>query len=517
MIGNRRMGKRDSHPKSANVDPAELERDPRTRLVFRKLSDPAYPEILLPDVAGKPGEISIDSSWCLELPLHCYTAPASRPHNMTDCPRCGRLEPERTVAELANGIARSVKNECPEAITAVWTYGMHTWSRNARRLISRLSLDCSFICNFDTGDICRREGVEGAYSDYSLTCVGPSSGFQAQLAAAERRGLKTMAKLESGCPREIHNIPSIPANTRWARKYGRLLKSGVRGAVFAWEFTGYTEEIPGELAAWMSWRPCPPADKLLEKIAARDFGRHNVRTVMNAWHCFDAAMEHFPFSGNVIHFARGPFFIGFTHPLIFDPHNIGELSPQFWLRPGKVHPLFDMDLNWTHPFGTEKCLHSLGKMERRWEHGCSFLEKAPPSAHADPYANGKLLEHKALCRAILCILRTAINLIRFFILRDQYFQEPSNLGLVRCRLTELRDIAKEELANAEEGLACMLRNNRIGHDYVNAAEFTVEMAESKISHTKKLIEEELPLRMFEHSFSMCSRDETLRDDGKKWR
>lgn len=438
--------------------------------------------------------------------LHCYTAPGARGRKNTDCPNCGTVKAHESVAELLNGITRAVKDENPEALSIVWTYGMHTWERNAARFISKLSPESAFMCNFDTNDACVREGVEAAFSDYSLTCVGPSAEFLKQIAAAQKRGMKIMGKLESGCPREIHNIPCIPANTRWGRKYENLLESGVTGAMFVWEFTGYTEEIPGELAGWMSWRPCPSAGKLLEKIAVRDFGESNSPLLMKAWRCFDKAMDYFPFSAQVIHFAQGPFFIGFTQPLIFDVHNPGRLSPQFWLN--GVRQLFDMDLGWTYPFGAEKCLKTIRKMEKQWKKGCAVLDEAGR-------VNTGFSRHRALCRGILCILRTAINLIRFYIVRDKYLSEKSDLKLVRRRLNELSRIAEEELANAEEGLICMRENIMIGHDYVNGGEFTVEMTESKIEHTRNLIENQLPLRMFDHSFGMNSRDETL---GKcKWR
>ncbi|MBI4025231.1 MAG: hypothetical protein HY360_09650 [Verrucomicrobia bacterium] len=449
--------------------------------------------------------------------LHCYTAPVARPRNQTDCLRCGKKDPEQTVAYLVNGIAHAVKQERCEARVAVWPYCSGTWTKtpNAKDLVSKLSADCDFLGNFDTGDRCQRKGVEAVFTDYSLTNVGPSADFRSQAAAAKRRGLKVLAKLESGCPRDIHNVPSIPANTRWARKYANVLESGVSGAMFAWEFTGYTEEIAGELAGWMSWRPCLPARELLRRLAARDFGARNAAGVLKAWRWFDRAMDWFPFSGFTTHFARGSFFIGFTHPLIFDPHRPGELSPQFWLHSTRM--LFNVDLQWTHPFGAANCLRTLRQMEQRWDRGCRLLERIRSPGRKNSCVTAKQIEHQALGRGILCTLRTAINLIRFHRLRDQYFHEASNLRLVRRRLTALRDIAKEELANAEEGLACMQRNPRIGHDYVNGVQFTEEMAQSKIAHTRQIIDEVLPLRMFTHSFSMFARDETLRDDGRKWR
>jgi hypothetical protein len=43
------------------------------------------------------------------------------------------------------------------------------------------------------------------------------------------------------------------------------------------------------------------------------------------------------------------------------------------------------------------------------------------------------------------------------------------------------------------------------------------MAKSKIAHTRRLIEQDLPFRMFVHSIAMSSHDEWLYDDGQRWR
>jgi hypothetical protein len=108
-------------------------------------------------------------------------------------------------------------------------------------------------------------------------------------------------------------------------------------------------------------------------------------------------------------------------------------------------------------------------------------------------------------------------MVEFFTVRDQYFREPSSLVLARRRLTKLREIAKRELANAEEGLCCMRRNIQVGFDYSNRAGFTQAMVEAKLAHTRWLLEWQIPYRMFTHSVSMHSRDEWIWDDAKKYR
>jgi len=454
--------------------------------------------------------------------IHCYTVPNSRSRNQTDCPTCGRKDPEKTVAALVGGVARAVKAVKRDALVAVWPYGASTWAKttDAHQHVSLLPRDCAYMGNFDTGEFGEREGVRFMHYDYSLSLVGPSATFSRQTREALARGLKVMAKVESGVPLEMLSVPCIPANTRWARKYRNVLASGATGAMFAWEFGGYQEEAPWELPGWMSWTPCPAPEEMLRRIAIRDFGEGNAKTVLMGWRCFDKAMDHFcPFSSAAGTW-RGPFYIGFAQPLIFDPSIPGKLSPRFWLgKPGAPDskPLFVSNLLWAFPFGEDACLRSLRKMEKLWAKGCSLLDLAKMSAKADPYAAEKLEKEKALGRGILCMIRTAVNMVRFFSVRDRYLTEASGLRVARQRLTELREIAKAELNNTEEGLQCLQRHIMLGHDYINMGGFTAEMVLSKIAHTKELIERVIPTRMFEHSFMMQSRDEWIRDDGSKWR
>ncbi|MDD5705759.1 MAG: hypothetical protein PHR35_07520, partial [Kiritimatiellae bacterium] len=455
--------------------------------------------------------------------LHCYTAPNSRPKNRTNCPRCSRLDPDRTVADLLSGIAAAVKKIAPDALVVGWTYNAFSWAKTpaATDHVAAFSSDCAYMGNFDTGGTFEREGVTSVSNDYSLAVVGPMPVYARESKVALRKGLKVLAKVESGCPREIHGVPSIPAMTRWARKFAAVIDSGATGTMFAWQFVGFTGSLSEELAGWMSWSPCPALDQLLPRLAAREFGENNAGKAMRAWRCFDQAMDAFPFSAWTSSFRQGPFSIGFAQPLILDVLSPGDLLPCFWMGNGnggaKARPLFIGDLSWTHPFGVKACLKALVKTERAWGTGCAALESARADK-ADAAASARLDAHQALAHAILCMIRTAVHMVRFLDLRDRLFREPSDLKGVRRHLTAMRELAKRELDNAEDGLLCLPRNAQIGFDYVNVqVGFTEAMVRKKIEHTRRLIDWDLPYRMFLHGYGMSERDQWIRDDGRGFR
>lgn len=446
--------------------------------------------------------------------LHCYTAPAWRGPGRTDCPHCSQCDPEEVVGHLISRVAQAVKEARPEAEVVAWTYGTHTWTKthDAAGHIAQLSRDCALMANLDSGDWGTREGVPFMHFDYNLTAVGPSQQYLAEAATARRRGLKVLAKLESATPIEFLSIPSVPALTRWARKF-RAAREHADGAMLNWDFSGYTESLSGELAGWMAWEPCPEPEALLRRMAARDFGPENQDRVLAAWRQFDRAMDHFPLSNAVVGYWRGPFYLGFAQPLILDPLNLKGLSPDFWYprRPPETaprgRPSFFADLSWTQPFGPDAMLAALRKLERHWRRGCDLLNAAvnPP----DALSAQRLDRHQALAEGMLCMFRTAINMVRFLVERDEMYRLPSSLRTVRRHLGALRSIAREELANAESGLACMRRNPLLGFDHINCGGFTPAMVECKLAHTRKLIETDLPMRMFQYSFAMQGPDEWL--------
>ncbi len=431
--------------------------------------------------------------------LHCHTAPELDREQKSTCPVCGKKDPEETVATLMNAVAAGVKRVSPEALCVIWTYGIHTWtSDKGAKLVSLLSKECEVMTNFDTGDKFSLEGAVGNCFDYSLRCVGPGEMFLKHEALAARKSLSLLAKCESGTSLEFYNFTSFPANLRWGRKYSNILKSSAAGALFNWKFMGYLGEIPQELAGWMSWEGYADDESLLKKIAERDFGQENTAGILNAWKCFDAAMEFHPFSNQTAGYFKGPFYIAFTHPLILNPLNPGVLSEEFWgvrnsehIPGGRRVPRFVTDLSWTWPFGADACLRALSEMERLWEEGCSGIPLCPRTE-----------KHAALCRAVLCTIRTAANVVKFFLLRDDLFRGKQDVSSMRGKLEELRAVAENEYENTLAGLRCMEQNPMLGFQYTYRYTFTREMCESKLKHTRQLIDRTIPQMFYSFRFTL---------------
>ena len=425
--------------------------------------------------------------------LHCHTACAQTPDGRCDCPRCRKIEPEKSVAEMFNAMAAAVKAAAPEARFIVWNYGIFAWSDiGAEKFISRLSKDCQVMANFDTGDAFTIEGVRGMAFDYSLRCTGPSQPYLKQRAAAAARQQTFLAKCESGAPLEYCSLNYVPAMTRWMRKFEGI-RTTASGALYNWKFLGYNGGLAQELAGLSS---SGEDASILKRLAAREFGSANVSALMRAWRDFDRAMDHHPFSGPSAGYFKGPFFIGPAQPLFL---RIPEAMPEcLWYNGNPKRFTAMVDLTFAEPFGVRAMLATLEKMLKLWKHGISLLE---PLQGGDRYQTDALKSHRTLCRMFLCFLETARNMTEFFAVRDSFHTESYTPETARKKITKLKQIAERELENSLLAMELLRSDRSLGFSAVYPPGITEKMLEFKIAHTRKLLETELPFRWYSLLFS----------------
>ena len=425
--------------------------------------------------------------------LHCHTACAQTEDGLCECPRCRKLEPETSVAEMFNCMAAAVKTAAPEARFVVWNYGIFAWSDiGAEKFISRLSKDCLVMANFDTGDAFRLEGAEGMAFDYSLRCTGPSKPYLKQFKTAGKKKLGFLAKCESGAPLEYCSLPYVPAMTRWMRKYEGI-RTTASGALYNWKFLGYNCGLAQELAGLSS---SGEDSSILRKLAVREFGEKNAAAAVRAWRCFDRAMDFHPFSGPSAGYFKGPFFIGPAQPLYLKQPTA---FPECLLYNGNPNrPVVMTDLTFVEPFGVKSMLRALEKMLSLWRQGIALLE---PMEGTDRYQKAALASHLNVCRMFLCFLETARNMTEFYSIRDSIHTEAYTPEKLRTKLSALKKIAERELANAESALQLLQADKLLGFSAIYPPGITEEMVRCKIGHTKSLLETELPFRWYSSLFS----------------
>ena len=416
--------------------------------------------------------------------LHCHTA------NVPDsCPNCAEKDTEAETAETFNVMAAAIKETDPTAKLIVWTYNIFAWTDSrAEKFISHLSKDCTLMANFDTGDDFQLEGATGTYFDYSLKCVGPSTSFLAQKQAAESRGMEVWAKIESGAPLEYCSLQYVPALQRWERKYANTLTTAC-GSLMAWKFLGYNGGLAQELAGLFAMGE---GEGALKRLADREFGK-NASKAITAWREFDRAMDFHPFSNQSAGYFMGPFFIGPAQPLFYrQPREVPFIFMNEWAN----RPVWLTDLVFVEPFGVKAFQKALAKMLIHWSRGCALLDDID-NHHAD------------VCRMFLCFLKTAYNMVCFYVERDSLHWYPYTVEEAKKSLERLRDIAQDELANAEEALNILKRHPFIATSYIYRPGITEKMLLWKINHSRRLISHDLPFVLYCIRFSRQRHPELL--------
>ncbi len=254
---------------------------------------------------------------------HCFMSPDKRTladetpvMAKTNCIACSKQKPEAVVSRLVGVTADAVHRSSPAAVVAAWPYSATRWSAEPYQidLIEALPRGVSFLSEIDKDQWVHKEGA--GYSkliwDYSLDYVGPSDRITEQAATCHSRGVPLLVKSETALGLEFIHVPYVPCIDRLTEKWANVRALRPSGVLQSWMFFGSFGSRAEELGWWYCWRPGLPADAILEKIAARDFGKDSGQ-VRVAWTRMSEAIGHLPC---IPPYFMGPWFLGPAHPLL---------------------------------------------------------------------------------------------------------------------------------------------------------------------------------------------------------
>ena len=299
--------------------------------------------------------------------MHCYT-------RKLDCPRCSQRSPQEVVAELATTIDRGIRAGRSDADVAIWPYSASnafSWSKddpNQSRLLEKLPSTVTLLTEFGKEGRIQFGGITIPAYDYPISYVGPSERFSAQAELTRRLRLNLWVKTEHAIAMEFIPTPYIPVHFQWAERFRRFQRfPGLKGVFANWLHYGFMPSIAAEVFKWHTWSPVPETEGLLRAIARREFGPRSEDHALKAWLEWSAAIQHYPFSGNM---AMGPIQKGPAHPLFLDPKYVPAQNR------GRQ---FKNDLSWTQPWGPDLALEQLRKLEEGWRSGVACLLYTSPS------------------------------------------------------------------------------------------------------------------------------------------
>lgn len=245
---------------------------------------------------------------------HCYMRADPRPSGKTNCPRCRKKPPQKTVADFTNQLARFVHVVRDEVEVIAWPYsGYYFWTGDTLHLDLIDHLDpghVSFItCPEKDSTFDRGEHDVMAW-DYSISCVGPGPRFRAQKQRCRQQGIPFHVKTETSFAFEFHGVRFVPALDRWRERWQAVRRARPRGVMFA-----LGEEpmaTTTDLGYWAAWATDQEFGSILRALALARFGEV-APDVRKAWRHFSESMQVYPLVAPG--YMKGPAYIGPAQPV----------------------------------------------------------------------------------------------------------------------------------------------------------------------------------------------------------
>lgn len=401
-------------------------------------------------------------------------------------------------------IKQTVKQYNSAAEIVFWTYNWgYAPQKDRIKLIGSLPGDITLLVTFEMFEQVKRSGVTDVCMDYTISFPGPGEYFVSEAKAAKRKNIRlyTMSNT-AGMTWDFGTVPYIPVPFQWAKRHQTLHKARVQWGLcglMEGHHYGYYPSIVSELAKWSYWSPSVSAEKILEKIAVRDFGKAGAPYALEAWKLWSEAInDYIPANED----QYGPCRIGPSYPLIFHPDITRTFSPQEIAMPSSPHASFGHRIIKTfyHPFENEQQspggirfpaeIMMLEKMLKIWRDAISSLEKAVEFAPAKKkHAAGKML---GMGKYIANTILTTIHMKQWWLLNKKLLLEISVSNSEKL-LKKIEKLALEEIKNAEDTIPLVEADSRLGREPTMEYMTDREHLEWKIKQVQAVLDYEIPV------------------------
>jgi len=386
------------------------------------------------------------------------------------CPQCGKRGCSDVIAEVNATIAEGVHKGNPRAEMIAWDWG---WpDGEAEAIIAKLPADVALMSVSEWSIPIRRGGVDVAVGEYSISVVGPGPRATKHWAAAKKRGMRTLAKVQCNVTWELSTVPFIPALTNVATHFGNLRDASIDGLMLSWTLGGYPSpnlEIAKELA--LGARDATPED-VLRRIAARRYGADGADLAVRAWGAMSRAFSEYPFHGGLIY--NAPVQHGPANPLYVEPTNYGATMTGI--------PYDDLD-GWRGPYPPEVMAGQFEKIAQGWREGVKLFEILAEQVREDKRAVASF--DRDVAEACGLTFRSVANQVRFVLAR-----RGKNLDAMEA-------IARDDLDAARRFFALARRHSVLGFEAANQYFYVpLDLAE-KVVCCRAIIDQWIPARRAE--------------------
>jgi hypothetical protein len=220
-----------------------------------------------------------------------------------NCPRCKNRSPAEVIAEVNATFDEGIRAAGGKQRMIVWDWGWQdAWAPDA---ITKLPAGVDFMSVSEWSLPIERGGVKTVLGEYSLSSIGPGPRALRHWEIARKRGLRVVAKIQTGNSWELSSVPYLPVVENVARHIERIRKAGVEDLMLGWTLGGHPSPNMEAIAEIT-------AGGTIESLAQLRFGKKS-DAVVDFWRECSAAFREFPFHNSTVY--NAPQQMGPANPL----------------------------------------------------------------------------------------------------------------------------------------------------------------------------------------------------------
>ncbi|HWB02272.1 MAG TPA: hypothetical protein VG796_04555 [Verrucomicrobiales bacterium] len=202
------------------------------------------------------------------------------------CPRCSKRSAAEVIAGVNACFDEGIKAAGGKQRLIAWDWAWSdAWLEEA---VAKLPDGVSTMSVSEWSLPIERGGVKSEVGEYSISAVGPGPRARRNWAAARKRKLPALAKIQAGNTWELSSVPWIPAVANVAQHAANLKAEGVDGIMLGWTLGGHPSpnlEVVEEVMAGGS----------MQSLARKRYGEAMAEAVVAFWKECSAAFREFPY------------------------------------------------------------------------------------------------------------------------------------------------------------------------------------------------------------------------------
>ncbi|MBO4632638.1 MAG: hypothetical protein J5858_12010 [Lentisphaeria bacterium] len=317
------------------------------------------------------------------------------------------------------------------------------------------------------------EGLHTPVMDYTISAEEPGFYFTSECEEAHKHGISITGNVNTaGIAWDFGCIPLVPAPEKILKRDRNLREAKKKWNVarhYTTHHYGWWNSVAADLGKWTSWEDYEPDyEKLLTKIAIRDYGKKAAPHVRAAWKFWSEAMNHYIASNEDQY---GPWRVGAAYPFIFQPNISRTMARKDIAFPTAPDAHFGSRIIRTFYTPYENAeqspgflrypaeLRSLHKMLELWNQGLAEAVKAVKNADPDKRDEARRLE--ALGHFIRNSTITTIHIKEWW-LANIAMQASGSAEEAEKYLDRIEQLAHAEIENAKDTIPAVEFDSRLG-------------------------------------------------------